>query len=220
MTKRHNVKKLSALLCLLLAVGPIAVLSAPIADVESLAKRESTHSNTDAASLINAGIPDGPTFNKGDFFSSSNHQKRDEDCDKNEDDNDSPSSPSSSSSSNTGAASFMNAGIPDGPTFNKGDSFSSTNEEDRDVGNDENGSHSGVSTNTDAGDFATFGIPGGPSASFGNFFHHDYEETHSERPETSHVPQPSPPMPPVETPTSTPPPHPPAPAPPTSTPPA
>ncbi|KAF7183453.1 hypothetical protein CNMCM7691_003652 [Aspergillus felis] len=160
MTKTHNIKKLSALLCLLLAVGPIAVLSAPIADVESLAKRQSTHSDTDAASVMNAGIPDGPTFNKGNSFSSSNDENRDEnrdeDCDENEHDNDSPSSPSSSSSSNTGAASVMNAGIPDGPTFKKGDSFSSR-KESHDVGNDENGSHSSFSTNTDAGDFATFG---------------------------------------------------------------
>ncbi|GIJ85742.1 hypothetical protein Asppvi_004604 [Aspergillus pseudoviridinutans] len=195
MTKTHNIKKLSALLCLLLAVGPIAVLSAPITDVESLAKRQSTHSNTDAASFTNAGIPDGPAFNKGNSFSSSNdenrdenrNENRDEDCDENEHDNDSPSNPSSSSSSNTGAASFMNAGIPAGPTFNKGDSFSSRKQESHDVGDNENGSHSGFSTNTDAGDFSTFGIPDGPSATFGNFYHHDYEETHSEQPETSHL---------------------------------
>ncbi|KAF4195149.1 hypothetical protein CNMCM8694_006702 [Aspergillus lentulus] len=157
MTKMHNVKKVSALMCLLLAVGPTAVLSAPIADVESIAKRQATHSNTDAASVMGAGIPDGPSFNQGDFFSTSSDENRDEDCDEDGDNDDSPSSPGSTSSSNTGAASFMNAGIPDGPSFNQGDFFSSSNDEHRDVGDGDNGSQSGFSTSTDAGDFATFG---------------------------------------------------------------
>ncbi|KAH1546064.1 hypothetical protein KXX57_004072 [Aspergillus fumigatus] len=141
----HNVKTLPALLCLLLAVGPTAVLSAPIADVASLDKRQVTHSNTDAASVMGAGIPDGPSFNQNDFFSTSN-------------------------------------------------------DEDRDVGDGDDGSQSGFSTSTDAGDFATFGIPDGPSATFGKAFHHDYEEAHSKHPETTPVPEPSPPTPPRQLP--------------------
>ncbi|KAF4258936.1 hypothetical protein CNMCM8057_003012 [Aspergillus fumigatus] len=151
----HNVKTLPALLCLLLAVGPTAVLSAPIADVASLDKRQVTHSNTDAASVVGAGIPDGPSFNQGDFFSTSSDEQRDEDCDEDEDNDGSSSSPSASSSSNTGAASFMNAGIPDGPSFNQNDFFSTSNDEDRDVGDGDDGSQSGFSTSTDAGNFAT-----------------------------------------------------------------
>ncbi|KAH1417205.1 hypothetical protein KXW31_002250 [Aspergillus fumigatus] len=191
----HNVKTLPALLCLLLAVGPTAVLSAPIADVASLDKRQVTHSNTDAASVVGAGIPDGPSFNQGDFFSTSSDEQRDEDCDEDEDNDGSSSSPSASSSSNTGAASFVNAGIPDGPSFNQNDFFSTSNDEDRDVGDGDDGSQSGFSTSTDAGNFATFGIPDGPSATFGKAFHHDYEEAHSKHPETTPVPEPSPPTP-------------------------
>ncbi|CAG7926773.1 unnamed protein product [Penicillium olsonii] len=101
----------SGLLCLFLALGPATILASPqapgfpVPDIMSHSESTNEDGNSDfmAGSGINAGIPDGPSFNAGAGVHTSHRG---------------PCGPNSGDDFDAGSG--INAGIPDGPSFNAG----------------------------------------------------------------------------------------------------
>ncbi|KAJ5470391.1 hypothetical protein N7530_007748 [Penicillium desertorum] len=103
----------SGLMCLVLALGPANVLSAPqlpalpFSDMMNQAPETTDHgpgnSETSAGSGVNVGIPDGPFVNAGAGFHDSHRG---------------PCGPASGSDQAAGAG--VNVGIPGGPSVNVG----------------------------------------------------------------------------------------------------
>ncbi|KAI2867244.1 hypothetical protein CBS63078_9758 [Aspergillus niger] len=123
----YNLVGFPALLCLVLAVAP--VLSAPVAAGDgAIVRRQSHHLNTNTQSGSNMGfsIPDGPSFNSGQYASNRFREDRGGDDD----------DEGSSESSNTNAGNGMNIGIPGGPSINMGNYFSNNYEETEEVHDD------------------------------------------------------------------------------------
>ncbi|CAG8208560.1 unnamed protein product [Penicillium salamii] len=101
----------SGLLCLFLALGPATILASPqvpglpvhdIIDHSDSTNEDGNHDFT-AGTGINAGIPDGPSFDAGAGVHTSHRG---------------PCGPNSGDDFTAGSG--FNAGIPDGPSFNAG----------------------------------------------------------------------------------------------------